>query len=146
MPRPIGRRGFLRGVVAVAAAASGVGLFRWRYARARERHVLRLGAWVSASQDARALGRAYFTIQPEEANEEALVRLLSADLDVSALGMDDAELRRVSREQMRRDFEEGKTVLVRGWVLSRTELRLCGLAALLTPVVRESDPAQSFPG
>ena len=132
MSKPIGRRGFLRWAVAVAATASAPGLFRWRYTRERARHVLRLGAWVSASQDAQALGRAYFTIQPEEADEDTLLRLLSADLDVSVLGMDDGELRRVSRERMRRDFEEGKTVSVRGWILSRTELRLCGLAALLT--------------
>ena len=78
------------------------------------------------------MGRAYFTIQPEEANEDTLIQLLSADLDVSVLGMDDGALKRVSRERMRRDFEEGNTVLVRDWVLSRTELRLCGLAALLT--------------
>ena len=90
---------------------------------------------MSASQDAQALGRAYFTIQPEEADEDTLLRLLSADLDVSVLGMDDGELRRVSRERMRRDFEEGKTVSVRGWILSRTELRLCGLAALLAAAV-----------
>ena len=135
MPRSIGRRGFVRGAVAVVATASAAGFFRWRYTRARARHVLRLGAWVSASQDAQALGRAYFTIQPEEADEDTLLRLLSADLDVSVLGMDDGELRRVSRERMRRDFEEGKTVSVRGWILSRTELRLCGLAALLAAAV-----------
>ena len=132
MDRPIGRRMFLRTALAASVTASGAGFLWSHYTTARERHVLRLGAMVSTSPDAQVLGRAYFAIQPEEASEDTLMRLLSADLDVSVFGMDDRELRLVSRAQMRRDFEEGRTLLVRGWVFSRTELRLCGLAVLLT--------------
>ena len=131
MPSLIGRRRFLRTALAVAGTVLGSGVLWWRYTSARERYVLRMGAWVSTSQDAQDLGRAYFAIQPEEASEDTLIRLLSADLDGSVFGMNDGELRLVSRARMRRDFEEGNTVLVRGWVFSRTELRLCGLAALL---------------
>lgn len=131
MPRLIGRRRFLRIALVGAGTTLGSGVLWWRYTSARERHVLRMGAWVSTSQDAQDLGRAYFAIQPEEESEDTLIRLLSADLDVSVFGMNDGELRLVSRARMRRDFEEGNTVLVRGWVFSRTELRLCGLAALL---------------
>lgn len=128
----LGRRSFLWTLVATAATASGAGFLWWQFTNARERHVLRLGAWVSTSQDVRDLGRAYFAIQPEEASKNTLIQLLAADLDLSPLEINDRELRLVSRARMRRDFEQGNTVLVRGWVFSRTELRLCGLAALLT--------------
>ena len=131
MGRPVGRRRFLRTVLAAAGGAVGSGVLWWQYRTATERHVLRLGAWVSTSQDARDLGRAYFAIQPEEASVETLIRLLSTDLDVSLFGLDDGELRQASRARARRDFEDGNTLMVQGWVLSRTELRLCGLAALL---------------
>lgn len=128
----VGRRSFLATSLAVAAAVFGSGVLWRQYASAREQRVLRIGAWVSESPDATDLGRAYLELQPEEASVETLTRLLSADLDVSPFGMSDSELRQVSRTRMRRDFEDGHTLTVQGWVFSRTELRLYGLAALLT--------------
>ena len=131
MRSAVGRRRFLGTALAAAGAVIGSSAL-WRYsANSREQHLLRLGAWVSESPDAAVLGRAYFAIQPEEARVGILTRLLSEDLDVSPFGMTDGELKRVSRARVRRDFEDGNTLTVRGWVFSRTELRLYGLAALL---------------
>lgn len=128
----VGRRRFLGTTLAVAGAAFGSGVLWRQYASAREQCVFRIGAWVSESPDATDLGRAYLEIQPEEASVETLTPLLSEDLDLSPFGMSDDELRQVSRARMRRDFEDGHTLTVQGWVFSRTELRLYGLAALLT--------------
>ena len=128
MPRMVGRRRFL-GTALAAAGATGV--LWWQYANVREQHVLRIGTWVAESPDATELGRVYLASQPEEASVNMLTRLLSADLDVSLFEMSDGELRQVSRARMRRDFEDGRTLTVQGWLFSRTELRLYGLAALL---------------
>lgn len=72
---------------------------------------------------ARQIGRAYLEQAPAEARRDRLVASLQAVLPPTA-----------SREQLQRrlrqDFAEGRIVNVHGWVLSHTEARLCGLAAL----------------
>lgn len=69
---------------------------------------------------ARALGRAYLAEHPEEAGR------LRALLARNATPLGAGEL----RARIRRDFEEVRLVRVRGWLLSRTEARLCALVAL----------------
>lgn len=73
---------------------------------------------------ARRIGRAYLAENPNEASEETLVRLLAKD------GVRDDTQARLSanaRRAVRRDYDSGRTVLVQGWMLSRTEARLCAL-------------------
>jgi hypothetical protein len=72
---------------------------------------------------ARHIGRAYLEQCRAEADYDSLMA------DVGDLLTSPASARKF--EDMRRqDFTAGRTVMVRGWLLSRTEARLCGLAAL----------------
>ena len=76
----------------------------------------------------RAIGKSYLRARPREDDERRLVRLVQKR----------GAWRRVSRPQdvipllraeSRRDYRMGRTVSVEGWLLSRTEARLCALAA-----------------
>jgi hypothetical protein len=82
---------------------------------------------------ARAIGRSYRTQFPEEADATTLTHLLWLDL-----GLPDApgpQTGAAGREQLlaaldarvRAQFGAGQTVVMQGWLLARTEARLCAL-------------------
>jgi hypothetical protein len=82
-------------------------------------------------EPARRIGRVYLSAHPDEADEPALVRLLEAMPGWDrALEASPARLGELARSALARDFERGLTVTVDGWILSRTEARLCALVAL----------------
>lgn len=92
----------------------------------------RLRALVGDPGSARVVGRAYFAAHPAEATPERVARELVRSLgleDGSLVAEDDASLRSRMARQIRADFAQGKIVSVGGWVLARTEARLCGLWA-----------------
>jgi hypothetical protein len=76
-----------------------------------------------------SVGRAYLDQAPDEANAERLRQFLNLAEEVSALSLPSPERERLAVQQSE-DFRTGQTVLVQGWVLSRTEVRLYALAAL----------------
>jgi molybdopterin biosynthesis enzyme len=76
-----------------------------------------------------SVGRAYLDQAPEEADAARLRRLLDLAAEVSAQTLPGPEKERLAMRQCE-DFRTGETVLVQGWVLSRTEARLYALAAL----------------
>lgn len=131
MPSFLSRRTFIGLAVTFGGGALGV-LFGVRHhARARNRSVLRLAASVANFEDARALGRAYLAGQPEEADLTVLAELVAADLNLVPYGLDDVELHERFRGRVTQDFEDANIIMLQGWILSRTELRLCGLATLV---------------
>jgi hypothetical protein len=90
----------------------------------------RLRALLSDPAAARRLGRLYLRQVPAEDHPVILARLtvayLSAqDADINAV--DPVSLRRRLDARVRGDFASGTTVQLDGWVLSRTEARLCAL-------------------
>ena len=92
----------------------------------------RLRAVVGDPGSGRLVGEAYLSAHPAEAAPEWLPRALlrSIALDEGSLSAeDDASLRARIAQQIRKDFAQGDVASVRGWVLSRTEARLCGLWA-----------------
>jgi hypothetical protein len=90
----------------------------------------RLRALVADAQRARTLGRSYRAQFPEEARPPALTGLLCSSLGLGAQGIaaldNDALLSRLD-SRVREDFSCGDTVQLNGWVLARTEARLCAL-------------------
>jgi len=78
------------------------------------------------------IGTAYLEATPSDARLEPLVDQIVAGLDggTGALRSSQAELRRRLGRRMRRDFEEDATVCLKGWIVSRTEARLCALTVL----------------
>lgn len=82
---------------------------------------------------ARSIGSAYLLVAPNEACIDRLAECITDAASVTAEEGDrltpDA-LVRLFRHQTRADFESGNVVSIAGWVLSRTEARLCGLITL----------------
>ena len=75
------------------------------------------------------VGRCYLQSYPDERSVTRLVNQLTADLDLSQ-SRAPAEIRAAISVRVRRDFVEGRTVAVHGWILSRTEARVSALAAV----------------
>jgi hypothetical protein len=79
--------------------------------------LLALGA-----ESVREIGRGYRAMVPAESDRAALETALRADLHAA----------RVSNEEcVRADFAAGRVIVVRDWMLSRTEARQCALFSLL---------------
>ncbi|HEX6142694.1 MAG TPA: hypothetical protein VFZ01_08255 [Geminicoccaceae bacterium] len=74
------------------------------------------------------VGAAYLAGHDGEQDVERLVAALNRGLDDRS--PERRRLRAALDRRIRADFAESETVRVQGWVLSRTEARLCALAAL----------------
>lgn len=74
----------------------------------------------------RGLGRCYRAAVPAEDSREALVAALQGEIGPVSPSTAASRL----EEQVREDFAAGRTVTVKGWVLSRTEARQCALFSL----------------
>lgn len=85
-------------------------------------------AETHASGDAAEIGSAALRAGAVEADAHVLRRELG--LGLAELPVFDGSW----RHTIRSDFAAGETVEVEGWILSRTEARLCALALLSLPV------------
>jgi len=118
----------------MAATAAAVLLGRGRAAfagrNAESGSDVFLQAYAAVFSDPRsavAIGQRYLALHPAEADVERLKASLFDGLDVART----AALRARLAEGRRRDFASGRTVIVDGWILARTELRACALLTLL---------------
>ncbi len=92
----------------------------------------RLVSALRSKASAAAVGRAYLETVSDEATVERLSALIAGELQDGALAsIGDDGLRERLAAVRRRDFEREHVVVVRGWVLSRTEARLCALSCLM---------------
>lgn len=73
------------------------------------------------------LGRQYRRAFPEENSSAALTEILRR----SATGENGFDLSTKLKFRVQREFAEGRTVVLDGWVLARTEARQCALFSLL---------------
>ena len=90
-----------------------------------------LSGFYSDPAAAAAIGAAYLAITPEEEDRDLLLERLAGDSleEWERFARRDPEaLRAAVRERHREDFEAGRVVRLHGWVLTRTEARLCALA------------------
>ena len=77
------------------------------------------------------MGRAYLARTPEENDWQVLVGKLRAETLLFERRAHEAKnVRAALKHQCIRDFSEGRTVLVDGWMVSSTEARLCAVLAL----------------
>ncbi len=84
-------------------------------------------------ESAAMIGQAYLDRVPGEADPRFLVDSICSGLGKNwrkGLKLLPEELRMSIRQRVRMDFGDGRTVMVRGWILSETEARLCALVAL----------------
>jgi hypothetical protein len=133
--REIERRAFLRG--AGAATALGLAaptLLAFFAGCGRESALARsLSGFFADPESARAVGREYLELAPDEPDADAVLERLAGPRlrEWEALAASDPDrLVQALRLQHRSDFAHERVVAIRGWVLSETEARLCALAAL----------------
>jgi hypothetical protein len=93
----------------------------------------RLGQFFSHRESAQVIGRRYLALRPEEANLNRLTALIFRTPEHCARleNADTGQLRAILLNQQRADFARGRTIMIDGWILSETEVRLCALAAIL---------------
>lgn len=72
--------------------------------------------------DLRQIGNAYLQAHPEEADRDRLMSEIRKRRNEGAAGES-----RSLNSQMRMEFASDRIVQVNGWVLSRTEARVCAL-------------------
>lgn len=86
----------------------------------------------SHAESARAVGERYLALHPEERESEKLAGAIYGALPLSKdWKPSDTVVHKHLEEKIKKDFEQGCTVCLDGWILSRTEGRLCALVALL---------------
>jgi len=80
---------------------------------------------------AKAIGARYLALAPQESAPGFLAACLFPADGAGTCGEADPDrLRRALDDRRRRDFAAGDTVLIDGWILARTEARLCALTTL----------------
>ena len=95
-------------------------------------------AMFSDPVSAAVVGQQYLNRFPDEANADRLVQLLERRGRAAPGSADGGSVTHLSESgfagdlqaAVRLDFQEGRTIDLDGWILARTELRLCALAAL----------------
>jgi hypothetical protein len=75
------------------------------------------------------IGTKYRQKFPRESNEQQLESLLLTDNDhkIIPTNTEDAVIHSLLEKKIKKDFEVGNTVVIKGWVLSRTEAQQCAL-------------------
>ena len=135
----VSRRGFVAATIA-AAALPLLSSVPWlarasdTFSTPRARLSAQLAEILAARSSAAVVGLAYLDVCPAERHPDLLGDLIAADLDIGGLPLQSVgaeRIRALAGEQVQRDFALGRTVEIDGWVLSRTEARLCALAALI---------------
>ena len=84
-------------------------------------------------KSAKVIGREYLKLFPAEHNADVLIDLLcSNDVRKRTIiaQMPISKIRDLFSRLQCLDFEHGRVVKMRGWILSETECRLCALTAL----------------
>jgi hypothetical protein len=133
--REIERRAFLRGAGATAALGLAAPTLLALVAGCGRRSVLArsLSGFFADPESARAVGREYLELAPDEADADTVLERLAGPRlrQWEAWAASDPDrLVQALRLQHRGDFARERVVAVRGWVLSETEARLCALAVL----------------
>jgi hypothetical protein len=77
------------------------------------------------------IGSAYLRSTPDEREPGRLADLIASRCGEGVFDLDGEALRRCLGRRTRQDFADGRVVTIHGWMLSVTEARICGLAALV---------------
>jgi hypothetical protein len=120
----------------LAAPIAALTMLPWRRAVAADDEALaavaRLAALMRHRASARVLGRAYLAEARQEASPTQLACRIGEACGAgpgALAALPEPAVRHALAAAVRRDFTTGNTVVVRGWVLARTEARLYALCA-----------------
>lgn len=95
--------------------------------------VARLSELIIHQDSAAVVGREYLKLAPAEAKKEKLATAILEKMNLAPAalpGMTTVKLHKKVQTQIRKDFQDGTTVELHGWILSRTEARLFALVSL----------------
>ncbi len=128
------RRTFVE-LTSIALVGSIVPLASCSASPSRLERILSLPSALAAINDPEtivALGESYRTTVPDESTSEKLIDKLLLDVEdnVIAQDTDDAALIELLEEKVKSDFDQGETIILDGWILSKTEARQCALFSL----------------
>ncbi|WP_242117132.1 hypothetical protein [Aestuariivivens sediminicola] len=73
----------------------------------------------------RDIGKMYLETHPKERREKKLIRLLTKDYKDETMSLKDH-----LKQNIIQDFKSKNTLIIAGWILSKTEARQCALMAL----------------
>ena len=127
------RRSLIRqlGWIGLLSTFGGVRGIRFARRGADDAAALQPEDFFDHVESAAAVGREYLRLVPEERDGARLRQRILADCrETMGAGRPPRRLRAAVVARQRLDFEAGRTVRIEGWVLSRTEARLCSLAVL----------------
>lgn len=79
------------------------------------------------------IGKIYLELFPEEADKDILIGILKGDFDNEKLthSSGKSELQESIRLKIKNDFNSDHTIIVDGWILSKTETRQCALLSII---------------
>lgn len=133
MPPTMRRRTFLLGATGLGLSLVWRSVDSWPFLGASPSPSERLAGLLRHEESARIVGREYLRVVPAEASRRVLTSRVVERLPGGPRTVDtvsDGRLYELLLRSTLQDFEEERIVELRGWVLSRTEARLCALAAL----------------
>ena len=131
--RRIQRRTFLLGGAALGASLASRSFGLWPFRGAPLSASERLASLLQQVDGARSVGREYLRQVPAEASPGILMVRVAERVPGGLRAIDaasDGRLRELLVRAAAEDFRDLRTVELDGWVLARTEARLCALAAL----------------
>lgn len=88
-----------------------------------------LSRLFTTPENARAIGVQYLKHYPNHTDRNLLLSSLGPEIATHATEDSPTFLKHLD-ERRRQDFNNGETVIVNNWILSRTEAGLCALLAL----------------
>jgi hypothetical protein len=131
VPRRIRRKTFLLGAAGLGASLAWFGPSPFRGAPLSPSE--RLASLLKNVDGALGVGREYLRQVPAEASPGVLTARVAERLPGGLGTIDtasDGRLRELLLSAAAEDFRDLRTMELHGWVLARTEARLCALAAL----------------
>ncbi|MGH3031021.1 MAG: hypothetical protein ACRDNE_09710 [Gaiellaceae bacterium] len=127
------RRTFLLGAAGLGASLVWRSVGFWPFLGTPSSGSERLARLLRHQESARLVGREYLRVVPAEASARVLTARVAERLPGGLRSLDTAGDERLHELVLRatlEDFQELRTVELHGWVLARTEARLCALAVL----------------
>ena len=125
------RRNFLIGLPLLAAGVVGYQLRHKFEGFVPENHALeKILSFLKYPSHAAIIGEVYLDQYPQESDSEKLMSKLSDYLSLDLSLSSERDIEKALLRTIKEDYTKDQTVILDGWLLSRTECVLAGLVAV----------------